>query len=90
MDDKIYVAVNDNVFVKEIKQETINEQRAIGRYINFCEKYGCPVPPARKMTLPLFIAATALSLENNSLTVPQANGVKISVFIPQQRQISDI
>ena len=46
------------------------------------EKYGCPVPPAKKITLPDSIAATAASFENREVNAPHTNGVNTSVFIP--------
>ena len=53
------------------------------------EKYGCPVPPAKKATFFSAKHAFASSLENSFVIAPQANGVKISVFIPTERKISD-
>ena len=53
------------------------------------EKYGCPVPPAKNTTFPLFKSATASSFEKSFVHVPQAKGVYTLVSIPSVLKISD-
>ena len=53
------------------------------------EKYGCPVPPAKKVTTPFSRHSTAASLVNISAIGPMVNGVNTFVFMPTLRKISD-
>ena len=53
------------------------------------EKYGCPIPPAKNTTIPCSKYLFARSLENSFVIFPHSNGVRICVFIPALRKISD-
>ena len=53
------------------------------------EKYGWPVPPAQKMTVPFSIARMALSLLNSSAMSPIWIEDITFVFIPCIRKISE-
>ena len=53
------------------------------------EKYGCPVPPAKKQTFPAFMDDTASSLEKSSVNEEQRKGVNTLVPIPRDLNISE-
>ena len=53
------------------------------------EKYGCPVPPAKNTTIPFSKYLFARSFENSFVMLPHSNGVRICVFIPTERKISE-